>query len=380
MKRSTLFLVAGILALVLTSCDIEPLDTSQSIVLTGRQTDPLVLTNHIDDANAPDYVVEGNYDIQADVIVEPGVSILMANGSRIDVQSNGSFYSVGTESEKITIKGEKLLTSGQWKYIRFRSDNVDNRLEHTNISGGGSDGTYDGMVFIAYTAYAKIEHCIISFSQRNGIVCEDWRSRLGGIAHTTISFCELYPVQIDAQQLANIEATNRGDGNTYNYINVEGSQLTNRLNWKKSTFLPYRINGTLSITDAVQVDPGTTIFMADGSKIQVSSEGSLNCVGTESEKIKIIGENRVNGAWGYIRFMNSSSSQNRFEHCEISYGGGDSSWEGILTLVYGATVRMSHSEVKGSARYAVQVQHSQGNFIDEGNNIFTENTLGDIGD
>ncbi|MEM6802926.1 MAG: hypothetical protein AAF696_16065, partial [Bacteroidota bacterium] len=375
MKRKTLFFVASMLALVLlSSCDIEPLDTSQSIVLTGRQTDPLVLTDHLTDANTPDYVVEGNFDILADVIVEPGVSILMENGSSIDVKIGGSFYSVGTESEKITIKGEKLLTPGQWKYIRFRSDNVDNRLEHTNISGGGSDGTYDAMVFIAYTGYAKIEHCIISFSQRNGIKCEDWRSRLGGIAYANVSFCELYPIQINAQHLPYIESTNRGDGNTHNYINVEGSQLTNPLRWKKSTFLPYKINGTLSMTDAVQVEAGTTIFMADGSKIQVSREGSFNCVGTESEKIRIIGENRVNGAWGYIRFTNSNSPQNRFEHCEIAYGGGDNNWEGILTLVYGSTVSMRNSEIKGSARYAVQVQHSQGNFIDEGDNTFSENT------
>ncbi|MEM8890234.1 MAG: hypothetical protein AAGD28_19825, partial [Bacteroidota bacterium] len=175
MKRNTLFFVAGILALLLTSCDIEPVDTSQSILLTGRQTDPLVLTNHLPDANTPDYVVEGNYDILADVVVEPGVSILMKNGARIDVQTNGSFYSVGTESDKITIKGEKLLTPGQWKYIRFRSDDVDNRLAYTNISGGGSDRTYNAMVFISFNGYAKIDHCLISFSQRNGIKCEDSR-------------------------------------------------------------------------------------------------------------------------------------------------------------------------------------------------------------
>ncbi|MDP5169213.1 MAG: hypothetical protein NWR72_03125 [Bacteroidia bacterium] len=381
MKTFNLFTSLVVLGFALSSCDpIEPIpDPSACIELSGSQSTPLVLTNHNADPNDADYCVTGDFNIRADVVVEPGVTILMKNGAKIEVQTGGSFKSVGTETEKITIRGEELLEKGQWEYIRFRTNDTDNRLEYTNITGGGSDPTYDANVFIAYDGYAKIDHCYVGFSQSNGIKCENQDSNLGGIANTDISFCDLYPISIDARHLPNIESTNTGTGNTYDKIDVEGSQLTNPFTWKKSPFLPYHINGTLAFTNAVTVQPGTSIFMAGGANIQISSSGSFNCVGTASEKIRIMGDNMINGSWEYIRFFDSSSTQNRFEHCIISYGGGDNTWEGMITLVYSSYCRIGNSEIKGSARYGVQNLNDQATFVDDGNNTWSDNTLGRLG-
>lgn len=380
MKTINIFMAVAVLAIILAGCDNEPIDITQCIELSGRQTTPLVLTNHITDSNVADYCIEGNFEILADVEVEPGVTILMKNGSRIDVKTGGSFKSVGTESEKITIRGEELLVKGQWEYIRFASNDTDNRLEYTNITGGGSDQTYDAMVFIAFTGYAKIDHCTINFSTSHGIKCEDWRSNLGGIANSDISLCDLYPIRIDAEQIHKIASTNTGGGNGFDKIDVNGSQIGNPITIQKSVALPYHINGTFGIAAAVTVQPGTIIYMAGGSKLQVEGQGSLNCTGTQDEKIRITGNNQTPGDWESIKILFSSSTQNRFEHCILSYGGGSSSYEGIVTLAgTPAYCYIANSEIKGSARYGVQNQGDYSTFEDGGGIVWSDNTLGDIG-
>ncbi|MEM6346604.1 MAG: hypothetical protein AAF927_22135 [Bacteroidota bacterium] len=380
MKLFSLFFSLLLLAIAMTSCDpAGPISLDGCIELTGRQESPLTLTNHIDDPNRADYCVAGNYDILADVVVEPGVTILMKNGAKITVKTGGSFQSIGTETEKITIRGELLLTAGQWKYIRFNSDNTDNRLEHTNINGGGSDDTYDAMVFIGYNAYAKIDNCNVSFSQSHGIKCEDGRSRLGGLANTDVSFCEIFPVHIDAKHLRFIESTNSGTGNGNDKINVKASQLSDPTTWKKSPLLPYRLDGSLSIIDEVTVEAGTSIFMASGAKIRING-GSLNCVGTESEKIRFLADNWTSGSWGYISFISSNSSNNRFEHCVISDGGGNMTYQGMITLIQNARCQIGNSEISGSAGYGVQNQSNRSTLVDDGNNTFSENALGNFGD
>ncbi len=380
MKIRSILLPIIALSITLISCEpTEPNPSDVCIALTGRQTTPLTLSNHIDDPNVPDYCITGNFEILADVVVEPGVSILMKNGAQIDVKTGGSFKSVGTETDKITLKGEALITSGQWKYIRFSSNDTDNRLEYTNITGGGSDPTYDAMVFVGFNGYVNIDHCTINFSQSHGIKCENSDSNLGGIANSDISFCDLYPIRIEAIHLANIESTNTGTGNTHDKIDVDGAQLSDAFTWKKSPFLPYHLNGRLELKNEVTVQPGTSIFMASGANIYVSGGGSLNCVGTASEKIRFTGDDMTSGSWEYIRFYNSTSTQNHFEHCILSYGGGSSTYQGIVTLVEPAYCRIGNSDITGSARYGVQNQQDKATFVDDGNNTWSDNTLGDIG-
>lgn len=379
MKAISISLTLIALIFALTSCEpTEPIPIeSACIELSGLLDTPLTLTNHVDIPNAPDYCIDGNFQIRSEVVVEPGVTILMKNGAKISVEAGGSFKSVGTEAENITIKGETILTSGQWEFIRFASNDTDNRLEYTNITGGGSDATYDAMVFINFNGYAKIDHCTINFSQSNGIRCQR-EGRLGGISNTDISLCELYPIKIDAKHLKNIESTNTGGGNTYDKIYVKASQLSDPMTWTKSKSLPYLLDGSLSIIADVTVEPGTSIFMGSGSNIKVNS-GSLNCVGTETEKIRFVSDNWTSGSWGYISFIASNTSNNRFEHCVISDGGSSNTYKGLVTLIDNSSCRIGNSEISGSAGYGVQNQGDRSDYIDDGNNTFSENALGNVG-
>ncbi len=380
--RKILFSVA-ILSFAFTSCkkDDPAPTTSESpgcIELTGNQTSALTLTNHIADPNVPDYCVSNTFFIKADVVVEPGVFIQMKNGSKIHVQTNGSFKCVGTATEKITIKGETALGTGQWASIHFSTNNVDNKLIHTNVSGGGSGTTYDGMVFIGFQGYATIDNCNIHLSSSNGIKTENNNSQLGGISNCDLSLCALYPMDINSRMIHKVESSNTGAGNGNEMINVGSSQLQTPITWNKSNFA-YKINGTLSIATDVTVEPGTRFRIAAGSKIEIGTNGSLNCVGTPTEKIRFFGPSATPGSWECVNFYATNSPLNRFEHCEFEYGGGNGTYIGMLTLWTNATVRIGNSSFMNSARWGVHYDDASCTLIDDGNNTFSGNALGNIG-
>ncbi|MEL7534766.1 MAG: hypothetical protein AAFN10_25895, partial [Bacteroidota bacterium] len=88
---STFFLIIA-LAIALISCEpVEPISLDECIELSGRQETPLTLTNHVEDRNVADYCIDGNFQIVSDVVVEPGVTILMKDGAKIHVMTGGSF-------------------------------------------------------------------------------------------------------------------------------------------------------------------------------------------------------------------------------------------------------------------------------------------------
>lgn len=350
----------------------------ESIELSGTQSAALTLTNHITDPSVPDYCVSGTYFIQADVVVEPGVTILMKNGSKIHVQNDGSFKSVGTESEKITIKGENSFLAGQWANIHFSTKDLDNQLVYTNITGGGNTTTYNAMVFIGFQGYALIDNCNINYSSSNGIMTESSAADLGGISNSDISICGLYPIHINSRQVGAIASSNTGGGNENDLIQVESSQLQNPVTWHKSPF-PYRINGSLGIATDLTVEPGARFFFAQGARIEIVTDGSMNCIGTEDDNIVFRGETSSAGAWEAIIITGSMNTLNRFEYCEFSYGGGNATYQGMITLWLNAYARIGNSTIMNSERYGVFNNNNSSTFIDDGNNTWGGNALGDIG-
>ena len=382
MKTSKILFSVAILSIAFTSCKKDdpvanPDGTNPTCIeLTGNQTTALTLTNHVTDPNVPDYCVSNTFFIKADVIVEPGVYIQMKNGSKIHVQTNGSFKCVGTANSKITIRGEASLTSGQWASVHFATNDTDNQLIHTNILGGGNGTTYDAMVFIGFTGYANIDNCNIILSSSNGIKTESATSNLGGISNSYISACQLYPIEINSRLVHHIDPSCTGGGNVNEMINVQSSQLQNTVTWKKQNFA-YRINGSLGIAADVTIEPGANFRMAAASEIVINGGGSFNCIGTAADKIKFFGESSIPGSWGSIINASSSSLLNRFEYCVFDYGGGNATFQGMITVWGNGThVRIGNSSITNSARYGV-FENSQATFVDDGNNTWGGNALGD---
>lgn len=82
------------------------------------------------------YLFNGDTDITAAVTVNPGVNLKMEAGSRIDVETAGSFNANGSASMPIVIEG-RFATPGYWNSLTIRSNNPNNRLSYVTIKDGG---------------------------------------------------------------------------------------------------------------------------------------------------------------------------------------------------------------------------------------------------
>ncbi len=383
MNKSILTIV--LISLLFTSCDKDPIPNSDGtfpgcIELSGTQSTAIILTNHVTDPTVPDYCISGTYFVEVDLVIEPGVYIQMNDGAKIRVRNGGSFKSVGTETENIKILGEDSISSGQWGNIHFSSNNLDNQLIHTNIYGGGNTSLYHAMVFVGYQGYALIDNCKIVLSSTTGIKTESVDANLGGISNCLISLCGLYPIDVHPSHVGVVASSNWGDANTYNLIEVSNAQLESPATWQGSPFFPYHINGVLGITTDLTVTPGTSFFFAPGARMQVTSSGSLNCIGTSTNRIRFRGDAlpQSPGSWDGVIFLSSTSNQNEFDYCDFSYGGASSSYQGMITLWSSSNVKVGNSNFNYSERWGLYRFGGTNVFDDNGGNTWTGNGGGNF--
>jgi hypothetical protein len=250
-------------------------------------------------------------------------------------------------------------------------------LIHTNISGGGDASTYDAMVFIGHQGYGLIENCYISSSSTNGIKTESVNSTLAGISFCTISACALNPINVSSRQVEVIAPSVIGGGNGSDNIEVRTHQLQSPAEWNYSIF-GYHIDGVFSLSADLIVPAGANFFFAPGSRMEVTSNASLNCIGTSSQPITFRGDTDVPGSWGGIVFISSTSLENRFDYCDFSYGGSGSNYIGMVTLWTPSNLHASNSNFSNSSGWGVYNHNSTSTFTNESSNTWTNNANGDF--
>jgi hypothetical protein len=381
MKNTFLYLVA-LSCLTLGSCEKDPVPNPDGtfpdcIVLTGNQTTDIVLTNHVVDPNVPDYCIEGDYDITANLVVEPGVKIQMKNGARIQVIGNGTFNCVGTASERIRIGGESSTLKGQWEVIYIRTNSPENRIEYTDITGGGSHTTYNALVYIDLSGSLSTLESLYAFSASNGLKAGTDDATLGEVSQCDFSLNDLYPISIDAKQIGSIGIGNDGGNNFHQLIEVDAAQLTETTTINRTPF-PYLISGVFGINSDVTINPGTSFRFAANAKMIVWPEGTITCIGTPTNKIYFRGLDQTAGSWQGVQFNSSNTNVNRFEHCNFANGGGSSTYLGMITMWTNSNVRVGNSDFTNSEGYAIYNHNQTSNFTDDNNNTWSDCILGYI--
>lgn len=368
----------AVLSIALTSCQKDPIPNPdgtfpECIELSGTLSTPLTLTNHVTDPAVPDYCISGNYFVEADLVVEPGVFIVMKDDSKIHVRNNGSFNCVGTATENIKIIGEDSISSGQWANIHFSTTSPDNQLIHTNIYGGGNGSTYDAMVLVGYQGAAFIDNCGIYLSSTNGIKAETVDSDIIGISNCDFTLNGLYPINVHPIHVASIASSISGINNTHDLIEVRSSQLQNDATWNDA-FFPYHVNLVLGVNSNLTVLPGTAFHFASGARLQVTGNGSLSCIGTPNNRITFRGDSNpaTPGSWEGVVLL-SNTNVNEFEYCDFSYGGGDNNYLGMLTLWSGSDASVGNSSFFHSQQWAIYQAGGVNNLTDNGNNTHGDN-------
>jgi len=365
---------AAIMIALLFSCNKNSNISDETTVLTGVQDRPITLTNRLGSSLLADYIIQGDYVIESAVVIEPGTRIMMSAGANIIVQGGGSLKAEGTGQQPITVFGQSNV-KGFWGYLRINSNNANNILDHVHFRNGGGSSSWNASVYCYENSRLRMRNSRIEESGEYGFLVYSHDFRLDEFSNNTIRGAERAPVSVTVFQASNIEGNNVFEANGLNHVEVLGGQLNVNAQWAKLS-VPYFLQ-TMEITARLTLSPGCRLNMAAGSHLAVSSTGSLNAVGSPTDRIIIQGAQPTKGFWGGIRFVESNNNDNHFQYVDLSYGGGDASWDAIIYLWLGSRLRMGNSTVTNSQRWGL-IGSSGNTYEDLGNNIFNGNDAGDI--
>lgn len=345
--------------------------------LAGNTTVPEVITDVVSSSTAFDYYVDGSWTIDAAVEIEPGVRILMKANSKIRVTPNGSLNASGTAGSPIAFIAEQDV-QGFWNNIEFDgSNNPNNRLEFVTVHGAGSQSTRPASVYLRGNSRLVMQNSTIIQGERNGLEVVSEDGVLTDFQNNTFTQCNLNPIKLAGwEQAAEIDFdTDFTTGNTFNRVvvgdrNVTTTTVINRING------PFYLEGYSTIAAEMSITEGTTILMGPGAAMRITNTGSLNIMGTSTDRVTITGAQEVEGYWDVISYDDSNNPNNVIEYTDISYGGGSSTRPGNVYLRTNAQLSMGNSSSNYSQRWGVDGSSSS-TFNDLGGNTYNGNIEGD---
>lgn len=346
------------------------------------------------------------YNIKNALNIAAGNTLEFTNGAgfRLGEQASdcadtsGSLNATGTLDSPITFKG---VTSGKgtWLGLGFNSSSPNNKLIYCNISGGGSDEIYNASDFAANitlqcNSRVTIQNSSITDSGEFGIYMLDDDAELENFEQNTIVNNELAPLWMHLPQVDQLDAaTSYAEGNGRPYVQVEGDAVTDADLTIKKLEVPYRIETEESgretyVETAITIEAGTILEFETGAGFVLGSPGvdcipttgSLNAQGTTEEPIIFRGAMEGQGTWLGIG-INSSTSTNLFNYCEISGGGSKQMYnaggQGNIVIHCSGSLTIENSTIKESGGWGIDFVQG-GNSLSESGNSFSNNTSGDI--
>ena len=307
------------------------------------------------------YVITQSYveiDDNAEVTIEPGVTIAMGEDSYISVgyYSSAKLTAVGTEEKPITFTSNaKDKAAGDWGEIRFYEyASKSSALKYCNIEYAGG---YYAPVYIYNTAIS-IENCTISNNSNYGVNANS-ESNFTSFTGNVIKDNELCPVRCSAAAAGAIAADNELDALG---VEINSYELTEKVTWVNLK-VPFTIKASyLEIDDggSLTIEPGVTVQFAENTHISVGyySEGKLVAEGTAEEPIIFTSamNDKYPGDWGNIRFYEYASAGCILDHCKILYGGDG----GNSLYLYNCAgkVTVQNCEIAYSDGYGIYVNNA----------------------
>ncbi|WP_207433526.1 PKD domain-containing protein [Sabulibacter ruber] len=360
--------------------------TSSAMVLQDIDV-KTVLENRIADPNLPDYLVNDDIGVNAELTVKPGVVIAFAEDVSMSVNGNGGvLIAKGEATNKIKFTG-KTAQKGYWTGIMFYSNSSLNEFSHAEVVYGGSEDLMsDARANIVVTEDARltIKNTTISQSGGHGLYLAEG-SILVGFANNTLSHNAEAPLKLAANNVPVLDAASVfTSSNARNVIEVMRSSVegNNEVVWPAfNDNTPYRFLGFIGVHAGWRLTPGITIEVAEDQQFDIG-DGYLHAVGTPEKKITFTGVSKTTGSWNGIMIYTRSAS-NRMEHVQISYAGGADIISGVKTSVvvsHGGSLTMKNSVISHSGGYGVYLNGRDVTFNAdmETANTFTSNALAPV--
>lgn len=102
--------------------------------------------------------------------VEAGTNFIFGPSTYLSVESQGSLNALGSAGNLIRFMGEQSV-EGSWSGIRFtNSASVNNEFQYCDFGSGGSDPSWDAMIYLYYGARLKLGNSSIHNSYTWGLI------------------------------------------------------------------------------------------------------------------------------------------------------------------------------------------------------------------
>lgn len=299
------------------------------------------------------YFVSRDIDVSAALTIMPGVVLEHGSAVRIDVlAAGGSLNADGTMSEPIvfTAEGE---TAGYWEGVIIRSNDTNNVLNYVEMSYAG-EYPNDGNLELGDGARVVITNSTFTNSATAGIMANgDATLDFTNNVFTDNTGPALnIPAQLVGQMDSGSDYYDTAAPNEKAFINVRSATLTGDHSWP-ATDAPFRFQGGTEIQDGtVTIAAGADFLFDSAARLNVTSTGVLQAVGTASEPITMIGEGMTRGYWEGVVIQ--SNDANELTHVEVAYGG-DYPNEGNVEVSSGARVTVTNSTFREGLDYGMVV-------------------------
>ncbi|MDR6803483.1 hypothetical protein J2Y45_000753 [Dyadobacter sp. BE34] len=348
---------------VITATVIEP------IVIDANIRTKLTLTDRINNPAIPDYIVNANVSVNAELEIKPGVVIAFARDTRIEINDGGGvLLAKGDSAKPIRFIG-KETTKGFWSGIVFRSSSSANTLENVQVMHAGSKPLYAtikaGMAVLgAGRAEVNIKNCLFEQNAGYGLYLE-YSVILASFEKNNFKDNTEAGILMGAENVKNLDTDSKfTNGNGRNVVEIFGSSLpknaTTEVVWKGfKDKTPYRILENIASDANWKLLPGVIIEVGRAGYITIE-DGYFNAVGTETNKIIIRGAENSAAYWkGLLCF--STSDKNVIENAEVSGGGNIAIVSGKKAniAIYGGQSRMAirKSVISNSGGYGIFVNY-----------------------
>lgn len=315
-----------------------------------------------------DYLVDCHIGIsQRKLIIKEGAILEFTENGRISIDryfddNSGAIIAKGTAEQPIIFRGTSS-NKGHWRGIAIFTDNINNELDHVEISDAGrGEYTYGGQgaLFSGNAGYyygrIKLTNSIISNSQGNGLnIAQPAGTTIEGLVITNNTFKNNdLPIRASIHTMHVLKSSNTIIGNDRNEIDVLGSSNSTDNTLVDATWynvgVPYVFTSNVYIDSKITVEPGTIFkfpLKAGLSVGRVSGHqgtgGGLIAKGTSEQPIVFTGVEKTNNFWKGIR-IESAYPQNEISHAIIEYTGIISS---DPSAVYNVFVNMNGFSKEG---------------------------------
>lgn len=178
-----------------------------------------------DRVNGLDYIITQNMLVNAELVIEPGVTIMFKEGAGLVVGEQGSLTAIGEKSNTIYFTSE-TGKRGAWKGIVFLSNSAKNVLSYCKVEHGGGVSDYASANVVvgagSKKAQAEVSNCEITASKTDGIALSKG-SKLNYFDYNKVNTNSAYAVTMFEEDIFPIAATNQFVNNGKDGINVIGN-------------------------------------------------------------------------------------------------------------------------------------------------------------